>query len=38
MWILLWLALGSNFKIWMDYHIGTFATQDECVKVLSKAL
>jgi hypothetical protein len=36
MWILLWLALGSNQD--MDYfHIGTFPTKEECVKVLSKA-
>ena len=35
-WILLWLALGNNQD--MDYfHIGTFDTKEECVKVLSKA-
>jgi len=36
MWILLWLALAGDQN--MDYfHIGTFATQEECVKMLSKA-
>tara|TARA_B100000900_G_scaffold135046_1_gene114306 strand:- start:2868 stop:3062 length:195 start_codon:yes stop_codon:yes gene_type:complete len=36
MWILLWLALGGDQN--MDYfHIGTFSTKEECVKMLSKA-